>query len=89
MITPVQRKAMVFIEAYQARTGKSPSFRDVGEGLSLSGLGNVHRLLHVLENRGFIKLRYQGVRNIKVVRPVSKFAVFLFDDEHKQLKRVA
>lgn len=54
-LTPRQRQTQDFIEAYLAAHGYSPSFDEIGEHLGIRK-GNVHRLVHELEERGHIRL---------------------------------
>lgn len=90
MLTPVQRKTLVFIERFQARShGRSPSIREIGEGIGNRSVGDVFKLLDGLEQRRFIRRKAHATRAIKVLKPVSKFQVFAFDETAKELRRVS
>lgn len=87
MLTHQQHRTMLFIEAYQARSGGvSPSVREIACHLGHKGrTEGVRRLLDGLEERGFIKRLRRRARALEVVKPVSRFAFMSFSDEAKAL----
>lgn len=54
MITPVQRKALVFIASYIAQHGVSPSYAEIRDGLELKSKNCVHRSVTSLVVRGML-----------------------------------
>lgn len=87
MLTHLQRRAMLFIEAAIERSGGvSPTIRDIAEHLSLHSRGHAHRLLCGLEERGFIARLPRRRNAISVVRPTSRFAVFRFNNATKKIE---
>ena len=69
MLTSRQRDVLVFIRAYQQRTGGvSPSCDNIAEGIGLISKGNVSRILTALEERGFIRRLSGHCRAIEVIR---------------------
>lgn len=88
MITPMQRRAMLFIEAELERSGISPTLREIAAGLRARHVGIAHRLVRGLAERGFIRCLPFRARSIVVLRPVSRFAAYRFDDNAKSLERV-
>jgi len=87
MITPLQHRVMLFIEAHQARTGGvSPSIAEIARHLRYRSNNHAQRLLVGLEERGLIRRLPHAARAIEVLKPVSRFAFHRFDDETKQLR---
>ena len=90
MITKLQRKALLFIEAEIARTGGvAPLVREITDHFHYRSPTMARRLLIGLAERGFIRRLPAKDRAIEVVKPVSRFEVFRFDPESKTLKRAA
>lgn len=91
MLTQTQRDLLLFIEKRIEDTGEAPSNREMAEhmGFVLSpknASSNVHRLIQCLKDRGYIVAPYGLPRSIIVVRPVSRFASFKFNDRTKELE---
>lgn len=89
MLTPLQRKALVFIEAELARTGGiAPTVRELADHLQYRSPTVARRLLEGLEERGCIRRLEGKYRAIEVVKPTSRFAAFRFDPTTKTLRRM-
>lgn len=87
-MTPMQRRVMVFIET-EADAGRAmPTVADIARKIKINSNSGVFRLLRGLEERGFIVRRYACARAITIVRPVSQFRVFAWDDATKSLHQV-
>lgn len=86
MITPKQRQVMLVIEAEHDAGRPCPSVREIATRIKLRSTSGVVRLLRGLEERGFIVRRYACARAITIVRPVSQFRVFAWDDNAKNLQ---
>ena len=90
MLTEKQRKTMLFIEAYHARTGGvSPTVREIAQHLGYRSKCSAHGLLLGLEDRGFIRCMPSRWRAIQVVTPISRFEFLRFDDQSKALRPYA
>ena len=88
MITKLQRKALLFIEAEIERTGGiAPSVREIAYHFNYRSPSMARRLTMGLEERGFIRRLPAKDRAIEVVKPVSRFEVFRFDPNSKALQR--
>ena len=88
MITKLQRKALLFIEAEMERSGGvAPSVRELADYLCYRSPSPARRLLIGLEERGFIRRLPDKDRAIEVIKPVSRFAAYRFDPERKALQR--
>jgi repressor LexA len=59
MLTSRQRDALIFIEDYQREQGRSPTYPEIADGLSISSKSGVHRLVTGLEERGFLARAHQ------------------------------
>jgi len=87
MLTHQQRATMLFIEAYQERTGGvSPSVREIATHLGHRSKCSAHRLLMGLEERGLIRCMPSRARAITVVAPVSRWACYRFSENRKALE---
>jgi SOS-response transcriptional repressor LexA len=86
MLTPHQRKAMLFIEKEMERSGGvAPSVREIADHFHYQSSTPARSLLAGLEERGFIR-RLPGMdRAIEVLRPVSRLAYYKFDEREKML----
>lgn len=89
MLTAKGHKALLFIEGYMARTGGiAPRVSDLADHMGgCRSKAAAQRLMIGLEQRGFIRRLPARARAIEVIRPVSRFAVFQFDNEAKTLHR--
>lgn len=86
MLTPRQREAMLFIEAEMDRTGGvAPSVSEIAQRLRCKSLSHAHKLIVGLQARGFIRKLPYRARAIEVLRPVSRFAAYRFDEGKKAL----
>lgn len=65
-LTPRQKEVLDFLVAYIERNGYSPSFEEVAMGLNLSSLATVHKHVTALEQKGYVKRRYNESRSIEV-----------------------
>jgi len=83
MLTHTQRKLLLFIERRLDETGRVPTYREM-TACGYGDTGTVHSTVVRIAGRGHIeKQRRWGT--YKVIRPISRFAVFRFDDEKKEL----
>ena len=90
MLTKLQRKALLLIEAEVERTGGvAPTVRELAQQLGFRSATTAQRLLVGLEERGFVRRLAGKDRAIEVLRPVSRFATFRFDDTSKRLRRTS
>ena len=68
MLTRKQHELLVFIDQHLKRTGFSPSFEEMKEGLQLRSKSGIHRLISALEERGFLSRRHHRARALEVTR---------------------
>jgi repressor LexA len=81
-ITKRQREVYDFISNFVSSNGYSPSFEEIGSGLSLRSLATVHKHITNLERKGLLKRDYNRSRSIDILpargmaRPRPKAEVF-------------
>ncbi len=68
MLTRKQHELLIFIDEHLQRTGFSPSFEEMKEGLQLRSKSGIHRLISALEERGFLRRRHHRARALEVMR---------------------
>lgn len=66
MLTQKQRDLLVFINDYTSKTGLSPSFEEMKEGLDLKSKSGIHRLINALVERGFLERLPNKARALEV-----------------------
>jgi repressor LexA len=66
MLTRKQRDLLIFINDYIQKTGLSPSFEEMKEGLNLRSKSGIHRLINALVERGFLERLPNKARALEV-----------------------
>jgi repressor LexA len=65
-LTPRQKEVLDFVVDYIGRHGYSPSFEEIAAGLKLSSLATVHKHVSALEQKGYLRRRFNESRSIEV-----------------------
>lgn len=65
-LTPRQKEVLDFLVDYIGRHGYSPSFEEIAAGLKLSSLATVHKHISALEQKGYVRRRFNESRSIEV-----------------------
>lgn len=65
-LTPRQKEVLDFLVDYIGRHGYSPSFEEIAAGLRLSSLATVHKHISALEQKGYVRRRFNESRSIEV-----------------------
>jgi repressor LexA len=65
-LTPRQKQVLDFLVTYCEGNGYSPSFEEIASGLDLASLATVHKHITALEQKGYLKRRYNESRSIEV-----------------------
>lgn len=65
-LTPRQKEVLDFLVDFTARNGFSPSFEEIASGLRLASLATVHKHITALEQKSYLKRRYNESRSIEV-----------------------
>lgn len=71
-LTRRQRDLLDFIGAYMATENVAPSFEEMKNGIGLKSKSGIHRLIHSLEERGFINrlpYRNRAIEILETPRP--------------------
>ncbi len=66
-LTKRQRQVYDFIAQFVQEKGYSPSFEEIGEGMSLNSLATVHKHVSNLETKGLLKRDYNRSRSIDLL----------------------
>lgn len=66
-ITKRQRQVYDFIAHFVQENGYSPSFDEIGKGMSLNSLATVHKHVSNLETKGLLKRDYNRSRSIDLL----------------------
>ncbi len=87
MLTRRMQDAMRFIQRYTDENKKTPTVREVaqGIGLRLTSVGRAHELLRALEERGFIKRSNSHGRRLEILKRVDQRECFVWDNDRGQL----
>src|SRR5438094_4669059 len=71
-ITRRQREVYDVISRFVTEHGYSPSFEEIGQGLSLNSLATVHKHISNLEKKGLLTRDYNRSRSIDLLPPKGK-----------------
>ena len=66
-LTDRQRQVIAAITAYQNERGFAPSFREIGEATGLKSTSSVKHQLHMLEEKGYIRLNANKGRAMEIL----------------------
>ena len=65
-LTRRQKQVLDFLVSFLNSKGYSPSFEEIAENLGLSSLATVHKHLHNLETKGYIKRKHNHSRALEM-----------------------
>jgi repressor LexA len=65
-LTPRQKEVLDFLVRFTEKNGYSPSYEEIGQGLSLNSLATIHKHVTALAEKGYLKRRYNESRSIEV-----------------------
>lgn len=71
-LTPRQKQVLDFLVIYSEKNGFSPSFEEIAGGLNLASLATVHKHISGLEQKGYLKRRYNESRSIEVAESYKR-----------------
>jgi repressor LexA len=69
MLTDRQKEMLAYIEERIARTGQSPTYREMEADLHMASPGVVHRAIERLVDRGFLRRLPMRARGLEVIKP--------------------
>ena len=74
-MTPRRQLVLDFIKAYIRIHGIAPSYEVIAKGLKMKSKANIHRIVHRLQDDGYLSLRPHKFHSIKLVdRSVKEIA---------------
>ena len=65
-LTPRQKEVLDFILKFSEQHGYSPSFEEIAAGVHLASLATVHKHISALEQKNYVKRRFNESRSIEV-----------------------
>jgi repressor LexA len=65
-LTPRQKQVLDFLVEFGEKNGYSPSFEEIAGGVNLASLATVHKHITALEQKGYLKRRFNESRSIEV-----------------------
>jgi len=65
-LTIKQKRVFDYIESYSNDNGLSPTISEIKDGLNLSAVSTVHEHLHILKQKGYIRLFENEARGIAI-----------------------
>ncbi len=65
-ITDRQALVLEFIHAYIKLKGYPPSYNNIAQGMKLKSRSNVHRIVHTLRQKGYLRIQPHKFRSLKV-----------------------
>lgn len=66
-MTPRRQLVLDFIKAYIRIHGIAPSYEVIAKGLKMKSKANIHRIVHRLQDDGYVSIRPHKFHSIKVV----------------------
>lgn len=66
-MTPRQKLVLDFVQTFTKMRGFAPSYSEIAQGLGMRSKSNIHRLVHVLEERGLLQIKPHRIRSLKVI----------------------
>jgi len=65
-LTPKQKTVLDFVVSFIERSGYFPSFEEIARGVGLGSLATVHKHVTALQQKGYLKRRYNESRSLEV-----------------------
>lgn len=65
-LTPRQKEVLDFLVRFNEEHGYSPSFEEIADGVGLASLATVHKHITALEQKGYLRRRFNESRSIEV-----------------------
>src|ERR1035438_7206118 len=65
-LTPKQKTVLDFVVSFLERSGYCPSFEEIARGVGLGSLATVHKHITALQQKGYLKRRYNESRSLEV-----------------------
>ena len=82
-LTEAQAELLLYVETYIAHNGYSPSYREMRSALGYTSLGEIHRLVGCLVERGRMAKLERRARSLSVIQPL-KLADLALIESHRR-----
>jgi hypothetical protein len=66
-LTSQQFKVLNFVKDYTAQHGIAPIYREIQEAFGIKSTSHVHYVLHILEDKGYLRIEPEKQRGIEVL----------------------
>ena len=66
-MTQTQQMIFDFIRTYLKTNGEPPSYEVIAKGVGLRSKSNIHRIVHKLEEEGYLRIKPYKFKSIKLV----------------------
>jgi repressor LexA len=66
-MTPRRQLVLDFIKAYIRIHGIAPSYEVIAKGLKMKSKANIHRIVHRLQDDGYVSIKPHKFHSIKLV----------------------
>ena len=70
-MTERQKEIFLAITRYIEKEGISPTVREIGDIIGLSSSSTVHRHIKILEDEGYIKMKKDTPRSIRIMKDIK------------------
>ena len=84
MLTKKQHKLLMYIAEEQNKKGFSPSFDEMRQAMGLKSKSGVFRLLHALEERGFVRRLPFRARALEILKTTAEVENHFSDTSSKE-----
>ncbi len=74
-LSPKEKEALEFIEAYFVDNGFPPTVREIGEAIGFTSKSSVYKLLRRLEAKGYLEIVPGEARGLRLIRPARGIPV--------------
>ncbi|MCL4795087.1 MAG: transcriptional repressor LexA [Bryobacteraceae bacterium] len=65
-LTPRQKEVLDFLVQFSEEHGYAPSFEEIASGVGLASLATVHKHITALEQKGYVRRRFNESRSIEI-----------------------
>lgn len=72
MLNEKHQLVLDFIRAYVRLHGVPPSYSVIARGLGLKSKSNIHRVIHILQDEGFLIIKPHKFNSIKLIDKTVK-----------------
>lgn len=71
-LTPRQKEVLDFLVQFSDEHGYAPSFEEIASGVGLASLATVHKHITALEQKGYLRRRFNESRSIEISSEYKK-----------------